>query len=126
MGRDLKPTPMRFEDTSERLLVNSLEAWIKSNLSKNIRLQIAASNFNMNEDDLSQLVMTVHGFSYSEMLRLLRLEEATKLLRETDIPISSIAGVVGYSATSSLLLLVRQYERMSPMQYRNKHKKKLR
>jgi len=114
---------MLFQESSERLVISSVESWIKTNLAEPIFLRDTASVFNMNDEVLSDLILSVHGFSFSEMLRLLRLEAALKLMRDTDLTISDIATRVGYSSPNSLYRLIKRYTRLSPSQYRAKHEK---
>lgn len=56
---------------------------------------------------------------FPEYLNLLRMEEARKLLAQTDFPITEIALKTGFSSSSYFSSLFRRMNGMSPSTYRN-------
>ena len=54
---------------------------------------------------------------------MLRMEEAKKLLRQTDLNISDVSRQSGYADASSFARRFKQYAGVTPLQYRQEGKK---
>ena len=61
-------------------------------------------------EDFSQQLYTA--------LEILRLEKGMELLRSTDLPVTEIAALCGYSGSSYFAERFRQIKGCTPMQYR--------
>jgi AraC-like DNA-binding protein len=66
----------------------------------------------------SQAFRSEMGVTYGEYLRVLRVEEARRLLAGTSRSLKEIAGAVGYEAVSSLERAFKEEVGMAPGQYR--------
>jgi len=60
------------------------------------------------------------GLSFKQYLNHVRLNEAKKLLMETDRNITEIAFYIGYNNSSHFARIFRQYFKISPTEFRNK------
>ena len=57
--------------------------------------------------------MSIQGF-----LQCIRIEEACKLLLNTNLSVGQIAGAVGYQDTRHFSKVFRRYQNISPREYR--------
>ncbi|MEO0545016.1 MAG: AraC family transcriptional regulator [Pseudomonadota bacterium] len=64
------------------------------------------------------------GTSYSEILHGVRKETATRLLTETGIPVSNVAGLCGYSSPAAFNLAFKGWHNCTPQEFRTRQKNK--
>ena len=96
--------------------------YIKENYSNYISLDIVAQKFNMNPNYLSGYIKKKIGMNYQDFVNNLRIEQAKKLMSETDMTISEIAGVLGYDNSSSFIRFFKKHVKESPGAFRSKNK----
>lgn len=119
---------LRREELSLRIKNKKLQAaleFISKNFAKNISVADAAAACSLSESRFIHLFKHEYGTGFSEFLTGLRIDEAKKLLAETDIKIYSIASLCGYSGQCYFGLVFRNQTGMSPLQYRRKYRKRL-
>lgn len=97
--------------------------YIKDNYNKFISLDLVAQKFQLNPSYLSTYIKKKIGMSFVEYMRILRIGNAKKLLTETDMDISEISEVLGFTDTSSFIRYFKKSEETTPKQYRTAHKK---
>ena len=81
-----------------------------------------AAYFQLNPNYLSRLFRQRSGSSFSEILRSMRLERATFLLRATDLLVDEITLQCGYQSTPFFTSAFHRHFGLPPGQYRLKHK----
>lgn len=74
-----------------------------------------------NRTTFSAKLKEAYGKTFSEYLRDMRLEEAARLLRETDMPIDQVAFQVGLQSASGFYRNFLLSYGMTPNQYRQKY-----
>lgn len=89
----------------------------------NISVARIADYFGRSVSHISHMFKAKSGMSVSQYCNVLRLRDAEKLLRTTDIPITQIALDVGFCDTSYFIRLFRKAYKQSPLQYRKKQHK---
>lgn len=67
---------------------------------------------------ITNLLKRFRGESYNQFLNVLRLEEAKRLLRETDRNVSEISALVGYGYVNSFNRVFKEAESRTPLEYR--------
>lgn len=77
-------------------LIYELQKYIAKNYSKPLKLQDLAEQHYINPVYLGQLFKKKTGMYFNEYLHHIRIKEAQKLLRRTDMKVSDIANTVGY------------------------------
>ena len=80
-------------------------------------LQSTAAHFSYHPNYLSTLLSQEIGKTFSEILREQRMERAAILLRATDLPISEIAALLGYSNASNFYKAFQKQYHLSPREY---------
>ena len=69
---------------------------------------------------LGQLFKKTYGIYFNDFLLQIRVGEAKRLLRQTDLRIYEIADQIGFSNSDYFVTQFERIEKMSPSEYRNK------
>lgn len=88
-----------------------------------LTLQKIAETFHMNYSYLSRLFKEEEGVSFSEYLTGIRVEEAKRLLAESQLKIWEIAENVGFSDPHYLEVCFKRINHISMSRYRQHHRK---
>lgn len=81
-------------------------------------LSALAEELNQPVYALSKLIKSETGCTFKELLQQKRLRKAARLIRETDLPVSSIITAVGYDNTSFFYRVFRNEYGLTPKEYR--------
>ena len=108
-----------YREDIHRLILN-----MKSDFAANWSLKTAAAMVNMNESYLSYLFKKETKTSFTEYLTKLRLEKATELLINTNLPIYLIAEQVGYDNVNYFGRVFKKVKGVSPHHFRERFQKK--
>lgn len=92
--------------------------YINQNYYKPIGLEDVARYIHTNTAYLSRVFKKEIGIGVSEYLGRLRVDQAQRLLRETNLKITQIAEQVGVADAHYFSSLFRRYTGMSPVEYR--------
>ncbi len=87
----------------------------------NITLLDVAKHFNRSKSHISHLFKKESGMTIRAYCNDLKLEDAKKLLLNTEIPITEVALDVGFNDTSYFICLFKEKFGISPLQYRRKN-----
>ncbi|WP_309122643.1 response regulator transcription factor [Paenibacillus sp.] len=100
--------------------IQKIKTYIEAHYNENISLKSIASIFFMNPVYLGQLFKKTYGVHFNEFLLQIRIGEAKKLLRQTDLRVYEIAEKVGFGSADYFVTRFEKLERMTPTEYRNK------
>lgn len=99
--------------------VQQATAYIKTHYAQaDISLQLVAEAVNLSPSHLSAQFKSRMGLSYSRYLTAVRLEEAQKLLRTTDMSVTAVAESVGYPNVTNFYRHFQRQIGMTPATYR--------
>ena len=105
------------ENKSSGILCD-IESYIQKNFKSNISLKSIAETFYINPVYLGQLFKKKFGMYFNDYLHKLRIEEAMRLLKMTELKIYEIAYMVGYTDNTYFGCKFEKVSGMSPTQYR--------
>ncbi|MFF7678406.1 helix-turn-helix domain-containing protein [Actinacidiphila glaucinigra] len=88
--------------------VAAFERWVRLRLHEPIGIAEAARALGVGERTLQRAVRRVLGVSPVRFVQDLRVEQATHLLRTTDLPVGVVARRVGYEHAATLRALLRE------------------
>lgn len=91
---------------------------LRSDLSLRTPLRILAQERGISETGLKNIIREVYGENVSELLNRDRMELASRLLIETDLPVSEIASRCGYANQGRLAKKFSGYFGILPLAYR--------
>lgn len=97
--------------------------FIKDHYSEPITLEDIGEHAGMSKRGMEKAFLKHLGFSPATELRRIRLDNAKRMLTETDEKISTIACDCGYSNSSNLSFAFNRETKMSPRAYRTRYRK---
>lgn len=98
--------------------IHEIKKYISTHFDQELTLKSIANKFYMNPVYMGQLFKKTYGVYFKDFLLKLRIDEAKKLLRQTDMRVYEIAEKVGFNNSD---YFVTQFEKMAgktPSQYR--------
>lgn len=103
-------------------LSDTLLAYIKEHCEEKLTLKELALQNNYNPSYFSRLFQQYTHMSFTDYLRLVRIEKAKDLLQFSDKKINDIYPKVGYSDKTRFFKDFRRHTGMSPLEYRKSKK----
>ncbi len=100
--------------------IQKIKGYIETHYHENINLKSLAAEFYMNSVYLGQLFKKTYGIYFNDYLLQIRVNEAKKLLRQTDMRSYEVAEKVGFSNADYFVTQFEKLEHMTPTEYRNK------
>lgn len=94
--------------------------YIRKNLNKNISRADVASSVGVSDEYFSRLFKKETGENYKDYITSLKMDEAKKLLDETNLSIGIIASKVGYVNFSHFSQVFRDYTGYTPLDYKKR------
>lgn len=88
-----------------------------------LTLASLAEIFAYSEPHLSTLIRQNTGYTYTDLIKKLRLSKALEYLKTTDLKIGEIADLIGYNSADHFSRVFRSEYDMSPQQYKKQHTK---
>lgn len=116
--REVKALLVKKENSTP--MIEQLLLYIEENYREPLSLEELAKHFHFNPSYLSTFFSKHMKQGFNEYLQKIRIEQAKKLLIDSNISISSISERVGYSDPSYFTKVFRKMEGVSPRQYRRK------
>lgn len=103
---------------SNKAVVDRVKRYLHDNYKKELTLIQAASEVHLSPAYLSRIFKQQTGTSFTEYLTKHRLQEAKKLLLNTDMTIDEVACKVGYNNNSYFTSVFKKYENLTPSEFR--------
>lgn len=100
--------------------IHKIRAYIEEHYQENISLKSIAANFYMNPVYLGQLFRKTYDVYFNDFLLQLRISEAKRLLRQTDMRIYEVADRVGFSNPDYFVTQFEKLEKLTPSEYRSR------
>lgn len=100
-------------------IIAEMKQYIKKNYNKDINLKIIGKHLYVNPVYIGRKFKQVTGMQFNEYLHQVRIEEAKKLLRRTNMKISDVARSVGYSSTEYFTSKFKSFTNFSPSEFKN-------
>jgi Response regulator containing CheY-like receiver domain and AraC-type DNA-binding domain len=101
----------------ESLNINKILNCIQKNYPY-ITLKDLAKDFHFHENYLSRMIKEKTQRSFRDILSQIRLDEAEKLLLDTDLSVTQIAEKVGYRKPTFFYKLFKEHHGVTPMEFR--------
>jgi len=105
-------------------VVDQLKQYMNQHYQEDIRRSDLAGLVYLNTDYMARIFKKETGISISTYILQKRVEEAIRLLTQSDLPINTISLYVGYSNFSYFTKMFRENTGYSPLEYRRNFKNK--
>lgn len=99
--------------------IHKIKRYIDAHYTENISLKSIAALFYMNPVYLGRLFRKSYNLYFNEYLLGLRVREAKKLLRQTDLRMYEVAARVGFQNADYFVTQFEKLVKLSPTEYRN-------
>jgi len=99
-------------------LIENIKNYIAANLEYDIKISQVAKAFRYNEQYLGRIFKKEMQMSVSSYINIQRLEQAKKLLKETNNTIIDIALAVGFNNVTYFNRIFKRHVNMTPQQFR--------
>lgn len=106
------------DGSGSQRLVLSAQAMIEERACENLTLADVAREVFVSPWYLSRLFKATCGVNFQDYLTSVRIDKAKALLRDTDMPCSTISQMVGYSSASYFSQVFKRSTGLSPAQFR--------
>lgn len=104
--------------TEEHSLVERVQTLIEANYwNSQWNLTACADALRLNKSTLSRRFSAESGQLFRDVLHKVRIQEAKRLLKETDLSLEEISGLTGYSNQSYFTMKFKQLEGITPSSY---------
>lgn len=110
---------MKKDDTEGKAHAHRVFEYIQANLKNNIDVTAIADHVGISYSYVRKLVKDKSGKTVVDYINGLRIEEAKRLLKQTDMSMSDIALQVGYNNYQSFNRFFQKYEGVTPGEFRN-------
>ena len=101
-------------------VVHSLEAWVRENYRVSSPVEEMAQRSGLSETSFKRRFRTATGFSPLQYVHRIRIEEAKRLLEQSEMPVDEVGWQVGYADPAFFRRLFRRMTRLTPSAYRKK------
>jgi len=98
-------------------IVKRVLAYMERNYVNDLKLEDIAKLFSYNSAYLGKVFKKTTGSSFNDVLNNIRIENAKRLLLETDLKVYQISEQVGYSNTDYFYSKFRKYVGVSPKEF---------
>lgn len=117
---EFTPKSQLTEYRSEQIeIIRKIHEQLTNNMEQRFTIEELSKQYLMNPTTLKAIFKSVYGTSIAAHIKEHRMEQAAKLLRETDLSIAEISGRVGYDSQSKFTSAFKKYSGKLPKDYRN-------
>ena len=113
-------TDVTFEKNTYWVYKYEIDRLVDAYYSNDVSLDLLSEKLFISTQSIKRIIMSVYGKTFNELKLELKMRNAKRLLLETDMNISEIAKVTGYSTTRGFLTAFSKYENCTPTQYRKR------
>lgn len=101
-------------------LVNVILRFLRKNIHRKLTLEDICHKFNYSKSFLCKVFKEQTGQSLMECFNQLKMEEAKRLLRQSNLSVTDIAGSLGFREVKYFDAIFKKFSGMTPVTYRNK------
>lgn len=108
----------RFDDYKNKQKIQQAVAYIRENFDKDLNMAVVSNHISMNYSLFSYVFKQYTGSNFVNFLKDIRIEEAKRLLEETDMKVIDISRKVGYENEKHFMKIFKAACGVSPTEYR--------
>lgn len=102
-------------------IIREIHKQLIEHLDQRFTIESLAKQYLMNPTTLKTMFKSVYGTSIAAHIKAHRMEQAARLLRETDLRVAEIAARVGYDSQSKFSTAFKAAYQTLPREYRRKY-----
>ena len=124
-GQLASQPPVDTQSQSQKQVYFDIMDYIKTNISKNLRISEIAETFGYNEKYLSHRFAEIIGIPLKQYILKVKIDHANFMLSDTNNSISEIAKELGFSDSHNFTRTYKKLTGLTPSEYRNAYSKRL-
>lgn len=109
---------VEFHDYKNKQKIQMSIKYIHDNYNKDINMAVVSNYVSMNYSLFSYLFKQYNGMNFVNYVKTIRINEAIKLLEETELKIIDISNYIGYENEKHFMKVFRGAYGVSPSEYR--------
>lgn len=113
----------RVRHSVDSLRVNKVQDYVEEHFMQEIRLSVMADLVGMTPVSFSRFFRQTTGQTFSDYLITFRLEHASRLLLDSQLPIAEICFECGFNNLSNFNRIFKKYKHCAPKEYRENYRK---
>jgi len=118
IGLLLEETPKR-KSTSKAFKIQKIFDYINANINNDVSMERICKEFGYTKSHFCRLFKNSTNMTYSIYIQTLKIEQAQKLLRETNIDIKEVSEKCGFSDFSYFCKCFKKHVKKTPSSFRN-------
>lgn len=99
--------------------------YIQNHYSENLKIKEICEKFGYTESYFCRLFKSLTNVNFSTYLQIIRIEEAKRLLQETELDIKTVSEKIGFSDFSYFCKCFKKHLKITPSQYKTESKNKI-
>lgn len=103
-------------------IIHKIHDRFLQNMEQRITIDELSRQYLINSTTLKAAFKAVYGTSLAAHMKKHRMEQAAKLLRETNLSVADVAAAVGYESQSKFTAVFKNQFAILPTAYRKHHK----
>lgn len=112
----------QFDTNKNKQKIQQAVEYIKENFAKDLNMAVVSNYISMNYSLFSYSFKQYTGSNFVNYLKTIRMEEAKKLLAETDMRVIEVSQAVGYDNEKHFMKIFKSSCGVSPSEYRKNMK----
>jgi len=108
----------QFDDYKNKLKIQTAIKYIEENYDKDLNMAVVSNYISMNYSLFSYLFKQYTGNNFVNYLKDLRINEAKRLLKDTDLRVNEVSQKVGYDNEKHFMKIFKNTCGVSPSEYR--------
>lgn len=117
--------PVENYSENQKQIYLDIMDYIKTNISRNIKITEIAAAFGYNEKYISHRFAQICGIPLKQYILKTKMDTASFMLIDTNEPITEIAKAVGFSDSHNFSRTYKKLTGLSPSEYRNTFSKRM-
>ncbi len=117
--------PIDVASSNQKQVYYDIMDYIKTNISRNLKISEIAAHFGYNEKYLSHRFAEIIGVPLKQYILKTKIDTANFMLTDTNKSISNIARELGFSDSHNFSRTYKKLTGLSPSEYRNAYSKRL-
>lgn len=109
---------LKLEDSGRKQKINTAIIYIKENYSKDLNMAVVSNHISMNYSLFSVNFKQLTGVNFVNYLKTIRINEAKRILEETDEKIIDVSKMIGYDNDKYFMKTFKLICGVSPSEYR--------
>ena len=105
-------------ENDNNILISAIN-YINANMEKALQMRAVAKTLGYSESYFSRAINKTAGFGFNTLLATIRIENAKKMLRETEKTVLDIIIECGFGSERSFYRQFKEMTGISPLKYRN-------